>query len=340
MALVASLAVIAFVAGVAPRSAEAAKAGWHAGFAITEYYPAPEAWANGKRVEIPGAGGASGRIDWLYGSDGIVMEGDGVSVDGHRFHISGLGSQGWVQSNGKPTSSESGFSQGRPFWRDVGWRTKRGHVTYPLPGSNNWSAGLPRPRGPGSASRPLSFDGITFAPGPSRPLNYWRSVAVDPGVIPLGSKVYVPAYESMPGGGCFRADDTGSAINGKHLDVYRPPPSSPGGANSISGVEIYFVPAGTKIPKDAPKCMYKDFPAGEDGDYGAGATGAGAPSPSEAGQGARRSSGNGRGRSRDDGILTPQRLANLCTGEQCESRSPLQSLLVPFLVGLLAFLYG
>lgn len=43
-----------------------------------------------------------------------------------------------------------------------------------------------------------------------------KVVAVDPLVIPLGSQVYVPGY------GLARAVDTGSAIQGKRIDVFIP----------------------------------------------------------------------------------------------------------------------
>ncbi|MFC4619586.1 3D domain-containing protein [Camelliibacillus cellulosilyticus] len=41
-----------------------------------------------------------------------------------------------------------------------------------------------------------------------------KVIAVDPKVIPLGSKVYVPGY------GAAIAADTGGAINGHHIDLY------------------------------------------------------------------------------------------------------------------------
>ena len=46
-------------------------------------------------------------------------------------------------------------------------------------------------------------------------------------MIPLGSRVYVPAYANDGHGGWFVAQDTGGAINGRHIDVYRTPPASP-----------------------------------------------------------------------------------------------------------------
>ena len=46
-------------------------------------------------------------------------------------------------------------------------------------------------------------------------------------MIPLGSRVYVPAYRNDGYGGWFVAQDTGGAINGRHIDVYRSPPVQP-----------------------------------------------------------------------------------------------------------------
>ena len=67
--------------------------------------------------------------------------------------------------------------------------------------------------------------------GTGRPLQPFRTVAVDPGVIKLGSLVYVPLLEgrTMPGrppwggfvhDGCLVADDTGGGIKGKQLDLF------------------------------------------------------------------------------------------------------------------------
>lgn len=44
----------------------------------------------------------------------------------------------------------------------------------------------------------------------------WGTFAVDPRVIPLGSKIYVPGY------GWGVARDTGGAIKGRKLDVWLP----------------------------------------------------------------------------------------------------------------------
>ena len=45
-----------------------------------------------------------------------------------------------------------------------------------------------------------------------------RTIAVDPAIIPLGTWVEI----NLPGVGwqTFRAEDTGSGVNGKHIDIY------------------------------------------------------------------------------------------------------------------------
>ena len=45
----------------------------------------------------------------------------------------------------------------------------------------------------------------------------WKTIAVDPAVIPLGSKVVIEGYEDK---GVFVANDTGGAIDGREIDVF------------------------------------------------------------------------------------------------------------------------
>ena len=60
----------------------------------------------------------------------------------------------------------------------------------------------------------------------SRALRPFLSVAVDPGVIPYGSVLYLEQLDGvmMPDGtvhsGCVRADDTGHGVEGLHLDYF------------------------------------------------------------------------------------------------------------------------
>ncbi|NRF95447.1 hypothetical protein HQN89_31745 [Paenibacillus frigoriresistens] len=51
------------------------------------------------------------------------------------------------------------------------------------------------------------------------------TVAVDPSVIPLGSKLYIEGYNfnGLPAGGMYAyATDTGGAIKGKRIDIFIP----------------------------------------------------------------------------------------------------------------------
>jgi 3D (Asp-Asp-Asp) domain-containing protein len=113
-------------------------------------------------------------------------------------------------------------------------------LTFPLL-TGGWSNG----RGVKYVPPPA---GITFRPGPSQPLQYLRSIAVDPSVIPKGSHVYIPSYSSI-NGGWFEAADTGGAIVGRHIDVFRPPPADPRDqGNFATGERVYIVPPGVRLP--------------------------------------------------------------------------------------------
>jgi len=65
-----------------------------------------------------------------------------------------------------------------------------------------------------------------------RPVTPVRSVAVDTAVIPLGTVLFIPEYVGLPlpGGGkhdgCFRADDRGSRVSGRHVDIFTGDPST------------------------------------------------------------------------------------------------------------------
>jgi 3D (Asp-Asp-Asp) domain-containing protein len=206
---------------------------WLSRVTITEYWPAPESWFRGRLVTAPGLPGRH-RIDWLYSATGVSMQGDGLGLDGREYHIDALGDGGWVTAEGVATSPARGWAAGAPFWRAGGyWRNRRGAVTFPL-AAGGWSDG--------SGRRYVPLHHVTFAPGPSLPLHFYGSIAVDPKVIPLGSRVYVPAYRDDRQGGWFIAQDTGGAINGRHIDVYRPPPLTAGDSGRyLTGERIFVI---------------------------------------------------------------------------------------------------
>jgi 3D (Asp-Asp-Asp) domain-containing protein len=210
---------------------------WLPGTIITEYYPVPERWFDGVSVQAPGGAGRH-RVDWLYSANGVSMEGDGIDMAGHHVHIADLGSVGWVNSAGRdtvPPKCGVRWSHGPPAWRAGGWRNAHGGVTYPL-ARGGWSHG--------SGHWVGDYGGATFEPGSSLPLSYYHSVAVDPGLIPRGSRIYIPAYRNI-NGGWFVAQDTGGAIIGRHIDVYRPPTAKPFGSGRLMLDErVYVIPPG------------------------------------------------------------------------------------------------
>jgi len=213
--------------------AKSARGTWLRGVTITEYWPAPESWFVGRLVKAPGLPGEH-RIDWLYSAMGLSMEGEGIGLDGRMYHINALGDGGWVTAAGVATSPADDWSSGSPFWRAGGyWRDRSGAVTFPLQ-AGGWSAGR------GRAYVPLP--GVTFAAGGAPRLHFYQSIAVDPRVIPLGSRVYVPAYRNDGHGGWFLAQDTGGAIDGRHIDVYRSPPASPSDSGHyMTGKQIFVI---------------------------------------------------------------------------------------------------
>jgi 3D (Asp-Asp-Asp) domain-containing protein len=211
---------------------------WLGGFEITEYFSVSERWFVGRRVRAPGIPGRH-RVDWLYSSNGVAMEGDGIGLDGRHYHFASGGDAGWFNAAGRRTRASacaSRWSHGLPRWLEGGWRNTGGEITFPLEGGG-WSNG--------TGVRELSYAGVTFAPGSSQPLRPYRTVAVDPDLIPKGSRLYIPAYRSI-NGGWFVATDTGGAIIGRHIDVYRPPTSSiDDGGRYVTHRRVYVQPPGT-----------------------------------------------------------------------------------------------
>lgn len=234
-ALLAALLLPAAAAPAKPLT----KPTWLSRTTITEYFPVPESWFDGKAIAAPGLPGRH-RVDWLYSARGLSMEGDGVGLDGRRYHIESVGSAGWINASGRRTRpTKRGWSHGRPFWRAGGyWRNGSRQPTYPL-AAGGWFAGVGRAL--------VAISGITFGAGPSRPLDYYASVAVDPSLIPLGSRIWIPAYRGVGGSnGWFVAADTGGAIQGRHLDVYRPAPATEGdGGTFTADARVRVFPPGT-----------------------------------------------------------------------------------------------
>ncbi len=219
---------------------------WLSGTLVTEYFPVREAWFRGRPAPAPGLIGRH-RVDWLYGAHGVAMNGEGIGLDGRVYHFAGPYDLSWVDSSGNATLPcwNGRWTRGKPSWYGGGWRNRAGGVTFPL-AAGGWSNGPPR-----RVVRPDHPP--IFAPGPSLPLDYWRRVAVDPKLIPLGSRVFIPAYCRTPAHGWFTAADVGGAIIARHVDVFRAPPSSLAGLHALWNQTIYVVPPRT-TPLHPPHC--------------------------------------------------------------------------------------
>ena len=106
---------------------------WISDAVVTEYYPIRESWFLGRAASAPGLRGRH-RVDWLYGPHGVAMNGEGLGVDGRYYHFAGPYGIGWVNSGGGATTPcwNGTWTRGKPAWLALGWRNRRGAVTYPL----------------------------------------------------------------------------------------------------------------------------------------------------------------------------------------------------------------
>ena len=81
--------------------------------------------------------------------------------------------------------------------------------------------------GYGTCFEQLSVDEYPFGRGAGyRKLVPFKSVAVDPRVVPIGEPIYIPEFDGLvlPDGsihdGCVRAEDTGGGIKGRKMDFF------------------------------------------------------------------------------------------------------------------------
>jgi 3D (Asp-Asp-Asp) domain-containing protein len=186
---------------------------WVPGVLITEYYPAPERWFSDRLVRAPGLPSRH-RAGWLYSARGLAMQGEGIGSDGRMYHFAG------------------------PY--TLNWRNANGSDTFPCPKVPGfWTNGRPAWLEPGAH----------FAAGASRTLAYWHNVAVDPRLIAYGSSVFLRAYCDTPARGWFTAADTGGAILGFHIDVFRAPPAKPWASRKLERQKVFVVPPGYSRPR-------------------------------------------------------------------------------------------
>ncbi len=232
---------LALVLAVAAPSASAATS--LGDFQLTYYWFATESGFAGKKIPAPGIAGRTYREDFLYSARGVPMQGTGTADSGGRVHYAGSTGGGWVNRTGKPTSPRAtGWSNGAPYWRNGGWRNEGG-VTYQR-ADGSWVNG--------EGDTYLAYHD-RFGLGPGTAVTEWLSIATDLRVIARGTRVYVPKLAGSPARGCFRADDTGGAIIGTHIDVFVPQTDL--GALPTRGEVLTLGPGEACPPLTAPKAV-------------------------------------------------------------------------------------
>ena len=63
------------------------------------------------------------------------------------------------------------------------------------------------------------------------------TVAVDPSVIPLGTYLMIEGYDGI----IFRADDTGSAVKGYHIDIFTTSEAESKSFPNVYGADVWIV---------------------------------------------------------------------------------------------------
>lgn len=91
-----------------------------------------------------------------------------------------------------------------------------------------------------SADENGGYAGVDYMGNPLR----LGTIAVDPSVIPLGSKVYVEGYtyDGLPAGGMYAmATDTGGAVKGNRIDIFLPESKNKARMFGIQQVKVYVI---------------------------------------------------------------------------------------------------
>ena len=98
------------------------------------------------------------------------MEGTGTAASGAHVHYAGTHGGYWVTKAGvKTVPGASGWSNGAPYWRDGGWRTAAGGVTFQR-ADGTWVNG--------PAQTKLPYHDL-FGPGEGTDVTEWLSIATD-----------------------------------------------------------------------------------------------------------------------------------------------------------------
>lgn len=159
------------------------------------------------------SGWSSSNGQHLYiGSDGKPLKGWN-RISGLWFYFNSYGHmvKGTQNINGRVYE----FNQDGSYNREIPIRKTSTYSSYSSNGKVNYydKSGNYLGSGKKYISNASAYTGDTITATGQRPR--WGTIAVDPKVIPLGSKVYVPYYDKV-----FIANDTGGIIRGTMIDIF------------------------------------------------------------------------------------------------------------------------
>ncbi len=138
---------------------------------------------------------------------------------------------GWYKVTGYDAAGTTGWSAGAFLYRvgrgsaeqsvQAATPAQRAQPAAAAPVQREAPAAQPRATGRTYQMLATGYNGAEFnSNGIMRNGNYvhWGAVAVDPTVIPLGTRMYIQGFGDM----VFVAEDTGSAIKGYRIDIWFP----------------------------------------------------------------------------------------------------------------------
>ena len=144
-----------------------------------------------------------------YPSTAMLTEGSRVDVlEGPTVDRQG---REWYRIAGGARGSVSGWAAGSYLLALDGNEPEPSHVA--AAGAGQTPRSLPAGRSFTAKLTAYAHGTRTASGTPVR----WGVVAVDPKVIPLGSRIMVEGFDNV-----FIAEDTGGGVHGNHLDIYFP----------------------------------------------------------------------------------------------------------------------
>lgn len=196
--------------------------------------PTAATFYEGDRVEVRNTGNAGLRVrsgpGLGYTHQTTMEEGAAVRVvDGPTWS----NGYGWYKVTGYDAAGTTGWSAGAFLYRvgrDSAWKqvqapssARRAAPAQQAAPARQEAAPAAQPRATGRTYQMLAtgYNGAEFGSAgymANGQRVYWGAVAVDPTVIPLGTRMYIQGF----GDKVFVASDTGSAIKGNRIDIWFP----------------------------------------------------------------------------------------------------------------------